>query len=390
MRNFALLRVTAMLKISTATKLDSPSVGDIMRANEGVGPGFDTLRLGLALAIFCSHSFFASQGDNGLLWGTPVRPFLMAMVPVFFGLSGFLVTGSALRTASLQVFLTFRILRILPALVTEVTLSALILGPLLSSVSWHDYFTNREFVEYFGNIIGKIRFVLPGMFLDNPMPGIVNINLWTLKPEFTCYVIMAALILTGVVRKGGWVILSVVAVLIGSLIVNYAHNISENSNGGNNPYIPYVAVLYFMLGAAAFHLRDYVPVDRKLFVISAVDAYILMLHPGYAFAAAIPAMYCMLYIGMQRFPRTRLIESGDYSYGIYLYGFPIQQTLVHLFPIFREAWPMLFLVGAPLTFAFAAVSWHFIEKPTLYLKRFVNRKTSAAKRPARPILALES
>jgi peptidoglycan/LPS O-acetylase OafA/YrhL len=51
---------------------------------------------------------------------------------------------------------------------------------------------------------------------------------------------------------------------------------------------------------------------------------------------------------------------------------------------------MLFLVGAPLTFAFAAVSWHFIEKPTLYLKRFVNRKTSAAKRPARPILALES
>src|SRR5580658_4985585 len=256
MRNFALLRVTAMLtistatkKISTATKLDSPSIGDIMRANEGVGPGFDTLRLGLALAIFCSHSFFASQGDNGLLWGTPVRPFLMAMVPVFFGLSGFLVTGSALRTASLQVFLTFRILRILPALVTEVTLSALILGPLLTSVSWHDYFTNREFVEYFGNIIGKIRFVLPGMFLDNPMPGIVNINLWTLKPEFTCYVIMAALILTGVIKKGRWITLSVIAVLIGSAIINNSHNISENSNGGSNPYIPYVAVLYFMLGA---------------------------------------------------------------------------------------------------------------------------------------------
>jgi peptidoglycan/LPS O-acetylase OafA/YrhL len=397
MRNFALLRVTAMLtistatkKISTATKLDSPSIGDVMRANGGVGPGFDTLRLSLALAIFCSHSFFASQGDNGFLWGTPVRPFLMAMVPMFFGLSGFLVTGSALRTASLQVFLTFRILRILPALVTEVTLSALILGPLLTSVSWHDYFTNREFVEYFGNIIGKIRFVLPGMFLDNPMPGIVNINLWTLKPEFTCYVIMAALILTGVIKKGRWITLSVIAVLIASFIINFAHNISENSNGGNNPYIPYVAVLYFMLGTAAFHLRDYVPIDGKIFAISAVDTYILMLHPGYAFAAAIPAMYCMLYIGMQKFPRTRLIESGDYSYGIYLYGFPIQQTLVHLFPIFREAWPLLFLVGAPLTFAFAAVSWHFIEKPTLSLKRLVGRRTSVAKRPAPAILAAQS
>jgi peptidoglycan/LPS O-acetylase OafA/YrhL len=390
MRIFALLRETAMLTISTATKLDRPSVGDIMRANEGIGPGFDTIRLGLALAIFCSHSFFASQGDNGFLWGTPVRPFLMAMVPMFFGLSGFLVTGSALRSASLQAFLTFRILRILPALVTEVTLSALILGPLLTAVSWHDYFTNREFLEYFGNIIGKIRFVLPGMFLDNPMPGIVNINLWTLKPEFTCYVIMAALILTGIVKKGNLVTLSVAAVLVGSSIINYSHNISENSNGGNNPYIPYVAVLYFMLGVAAFHLRDYVRLDGRLFGVSAIAAYFLMLQPDYAFAAAMPAMYCMLYIGMLKFPRTRLIESGDYSYGIYLYGFPIQQTLVHLFPIFREWWPLLFLVGAPLTFAFAAISWHFIEKPTLSLKRLVNRRTSAAKRPAPAMLAAQS
>jgi len=361
-----------------------------MRANEGVGPGFDTIRLGLALAIFGSHSFFASQGDNGFLWGTPARPFLMAMVPMFFGLSGFLVTGSALRSASLQAFLTFRILRILPALVTEVTLSALILGPLLTAVSWHDYFTNREFLEYFGNIIGKIRFVLPGMFLDNPMPGIVNINLWTLKPEFTCYVIMAAMILTGVIKKGNLLTLSVIAVLIGSAIINNSHNISENSNGGSNPYIPYVAVLYFMLGAIAFHVRDHIRLDAKLFGFSAIMAYVLMLHPGYAFSAAIPAMYCMLYIGMLKFPRTRLIESGDYSYGIYLYGFPIQQTLVHLFPIFREWWPLLFLVGAPLTFAFAAVSWHFIEKPTLSLKRLVARRTNVAKRPAPAILAAQS
>jgi peptidoglycan/LPS O-acetylase OafA/YrhL len=93
---------------------------------------------------------------------------------------------------------------------------------------------------------------------------------------------------------------------------------------------------------------------------------------------------------MQKFPRTRLIESGDYSYGIYLYGFPIQQTLVHLFPIFREAWPLLFLVGAPLTLAFAAVSWHFIEKPTLSLKRLVSRRSGVAKRPAPAMLALES
>jgi peptidoglycan/LPS O-acetylase OafA/YrhL len=123
-------------------------------------------------------------------------------------------------------------------------------------------------------------------------------------------------------------------------------------------------------------LRDDVRLDARLFGISAIAAYALMLHPGSAFAAAIPTTYCVLYIGMLKFPRLRFIESGDYSYGIYLYGFPIQQTLVHLFPIFREWWPLLFVVAAPLTFAFAALSWHLIEKPTLSLKRLVKPEAS--------------
>jgi peptidoglycan/LPS O-acetylase OafA/YrhL len=378
----------AKVKASTAMQPDKTSIGDVMRANGGIGPGFDAVRLGLALSIFCSHSFFTSQGDNGWLWETPVRPFLMAMVPMFFGLSGFLVTGSALRTGSLRVFLTFRILRIAPALVTEVTLSALILGPLLTTVSWHDYFTNREFYEYFGNIIGRIRYVLPGMFLDNPMSGIVNINLWTLKPEFTCYVIMAAMIVTGIVRKNRLLTVSVALVVVASLVINVFYNISEGNNG-HNPFIPYVAVLYFMLGVVAFHLRESIPVDGRLFGVAAVASYLLMLHPGCAFIAAVPTMYCMLYLGMLKYPRSRILESGDYSYGVYLYGFPIQQTLVHLVPIFREWWPLLFVVGAPMTVAFAMFSWHFIEKPTLSLKRLVSRDSNAGTRQAAAALVVE-
>jgi peptidoglycan/LPS O-acetylase OafA/YrhL len=364
-----------MSKLLTESKSEKTSIGSVMRANGGTGPGFDALRLGLAASIFFSHSFFSSQGDNGWLWGTPVRPLLMALVPMFFALSGFLVTGSAVRVASLRVFLTFRILRIVPALMTEVVLCALILGPLLTTVSLHDYFTNREFYEYFGNVIGKVRYVLPGMFLDNPMPGVVNINVWTLKPEFICYVTMAAMIVTGLIKKGNLIPLFALTVLFISILVNNTYNISELNNG-NNPYAPYVMVVYFLLGVAAYHLRDDVRLDARLFGISAIAAYALMLHPGSAFAAAIPTTYCVLYIGMLKFPRLRFIESGDYSYGIYLYGFPIQQTLVHLFPIFREWWPLLFVVAAPLTFAFAALSWHLIEKPTLSLKRLVKPEAS--------------
>jgi peptidoglycan/LPS O-acetylase OafA/YrhL len=99
-------------------------------------------------------------------------------------------------------------------------------------------------------------------------------------------------------------------------------------------------------------------------------------HPGYAYVAAFPVTYCMVYLGMLPLPRISLLQMGDYSYGIYLYGFPIQQTLVHFFPVFREHWPLLFCVAAPLTLSFAMLSWHFIERPTLQLKRIVAPKIS--------------
>jgi peptidoglycan/LPS O-acetylase OafA/YrhL len=341
-----------------------------MRDNLGAGPGFDTMRLTLALAIFCSHSWFTSQGDDGSLWRTPLRPVLLAMVPMFFGLSGFLVTGSAIRTGSLQVFMTFRILRIVPALATEVVLSALILGPFLTVVPLHEYFSSLQFYEYFGNIVGRIRFVLPGMFLHNPLPYFVNINLWTLLPEFICYNVMAGLIISGLLRRVGILTIGLIVLTVAAIVTNVFYEISEQ-NGGYNIYLWYVPFYYFLVGIAAFCWRDRIPVDARLFGAALIASYALMIRPGLAFVATVPVMYCVLYLGMQRWPRIKLIENGDYSYGVYLYGFPIQQTLVYLFPFFRDWWFLLFAVAAPITLAFAMFSWHVVEKPTLSLKRFV-------------------
>jgi peptidoglycan/LPS O-acetylase OafA/YrhL len=89
------------------------------------------------------------------------------MVPAFFALSGFLVTGSALRLRATAPFLTFRVLRILPALLVEVTLSALILGALFTTLPLKSYFSDPQFFRYFGNIVGLITFHLPGVFESN-------------------------------------------------------------------------------------------------------------------------------------------------------------------------------------------------------------------------------
>jgi len=344
----------------------------IMDQNRGAGPGFDLMRLGLALTIFITHSYFVSQGDDGSLWQGPLRPLLVSLVPVFFGVSGFLVTGSAVRTAALKVFVAFRVLRIAPALVTEVCLSALILGPLVTRLPLRDYFGDHAFFEYFGNVLGRIRFVLPGVFLDNPMPDFVNVNLWTLRPEFYCYAIMATLMVLGLAAKPRVLTWLVMVTALALTAINFFHNLSDKPDG----YQMNVPVFYFFVGALAYHWRARIIIDLRLFGACAVLSYLLLRHPGYAYVAAFPVTYCMIYLGMLPLPRISLLQMGDYSYGIYLYGFPIQQTLVHFFPVFREHWPLLFCVAAPLTLSFAMLSWHFIERPTLQLKGIVAPKIS--------------
>ena len=188
--------------------------GDALCLHRGEGPGFAILRLLLALAIFLIHARYLShlggspdpaapaelgkevQQDIGA-W-TAERPFFVAQVAAFFALSGFLVTESALRVRYMSTFLAFRAFRIFPALFVEVTLSALLLGPLFTRLLLHEYFSNSQFFRYFGNIIGWIIFYLPGVFETNRY-NIVNANLWTLPSEFDCYFITALLMLTGAI-----------------------------------------------------------------------------------------------------------------------------------------------------------------------------------------------
>jgi peptidoglycan/LPS O-acetylase OafA/YrhL len=110
------------------------SIGDVLDDNRGVGPGFDFLRVALALGIVVWH---APQIANGS--GLPnITRFIWfpnyGMLVMFFALSGFLITGSAQRLG-LRNFLINRGLRIFPALFLEVTLSAFVLGPIFTSLS---------------------------------------------------------------------------------------------------------------------------------------------------------------------------------------------------------------------------------------------------------------
>ena len=99
----------------------------------------------------------------------------LAVLPMFFALSGFLVVGSAIRLSALTPFLLSRGLRIIPALATEITISALLIGSALTSLPLREYFTSRGLLEYFGSLTGRVVFELPGViFIGNPNSVQVN------------------------------------------------------------------------------------------------------------------------------------------------------------------------------------------------------------------------
>src|ERR1700753_4196962 len=132
---------------------------------------------------------------------------------VFLRSAGFLVAGSLERN-SLPAFMTLRALRIFPALTAEVVISAVIIGPLVTAMPLSDYFVQRKFLSYFLNVIGYIHFELPGVFSANPLPRLVNLQLWTVPFELECYIVLGALALFGLVAKRERLATAVVALTL--------------------------------------------------------------------------------------------------------------------------------------------------------------------------------
>jgi peptidoglycan/LPS O-acetylase OafA/YrhL len=348
------------------------SLGQRLSDLKGIGPGFDHLRVGLALSILTWHSFSISYGQayGRTLPIFPVPVLLAALLPMFFGLSGFLVMGSAQRTGELKTFITFRVLRILPALFTEIMISALVLGPLLTSLPLKQYYTNPMFLEYFGSLIGRVRFSLPGLFLDNPAPQLVNFALWTVGPEILCYIIMSLLLLTGAfrsVKAMTWVtiVYSLATVLIGWIFPSH----------GTIEVLPAKLLIFcFLVGNLIYLYRDRLPFSRATALIASavsLGLILLMQTTGTEILAylAVPGLiYTVAVVGLSDLPRLPFFHRGDYSYGIYIYGFPIQQAVAHFLPNYRF-WYVNLAIALPVTLLFAVASWHIIEKPVLGLRK---------------------
>jgi peptidoglycan/LPS O-acetylase OafA/YrhL len=343
----------------------SITIEDRMQSAGGAMTGFDYLRIALSVAVLCWHSIRNSTGSIELdhaLWSGSCRFLPAAIIPTFFALSGFLVAGSLDRTR-LVPFMTLRFLRLVPALAVEITLSALILGLIFTTLPRSQYLTHEQFYSYFLNIVGSVQYRLPGVFETNPDGGTVNAQLWTIPFELECYFALVLLSLSTLVRRR----LAFISVAFGlSLALTVWTLLGHPADP--TTHIPGRALVLSFLAAVSLYLyRGVIPYSNVVGVLSAIAAAALLEIPDAAYLAAFPVAYMTVWIGLMRPPA---IPFGDLSYGIYLFHFPIEQTVMHMFPGVRTWW-MLTLVTLPFATICAWLSWNLIEKPILTRKKAI-------------------
>jgi peptidoglycan/LPS O-acetylase OafA/YrhL len=291
---------------------------------------------------------------------------------MFFALSGFLVAGSYARCETVASFLFLRMIRIFPALAFETLISAFIIGPLFTTFTLPQYFTDHRFYSYFLNILGDVHYFLPGVFASNPSPNTVNGQLWTVPFELKCYILACVLSIFGIYKNGRYLFSAFVVLQI--VMLQRAATYGEVSAAvpGN------VLVLCFLAGFILFRIKGVLRVHFGFFLAAIAVHFLLYFVKFGDYCVALPDAYITIYLGTLNPPRLALLKHGDYSYGIYLYGFAIQQSVAALGQ-WTHDWRISLALSGPIIFLAAFVSWHVLEKRALQMKALVKHIDSRLK-----------
>jgi len=347
---------------------------DRLIATGGRPAGFDYLRIGLATAVIFFHSFDLTAGHNVAFEAMHgiFRPLDALVLPMFFSLSGFLVAGSFERSRTLISFLGLRAIRLVPALLIETVLSAIVIGLLFTDISYKQYFSSPTFFSYFLNIIGDIHYHLPGVFTENRFPSLVNGQLWTIPWELKCYASISFISIIGLARRKTLFLVLLILLNL-ALFVHHGFLGTRHTHHeiGANAFDGILLVLSFLYGISFYFFRLSMVWSKWVF-IAAMPLVLLFTSLPIAFfgdwLTPILIAYITVYLGLLEPRRSKLISSGDYSYGVYLYGFPVQQALVATRGAAGIHWYINFPLALTLAVLLAMASWHVVEKHAARLR----------------------
>jgi peptidoglycan/LPS O-acetylase OafA/YrhL len=323
------------------------------------------LRLLAALGVMVQHAALLTGGYEAMPWAM----WLLGHVCVgaFFAISGFLIPGSFERAASAGDFVLARALRIMPALALCVLLTALALGPLVTTLAPTDYLDDPRTTAF---VIGNLSLFwetrpLPGVFEGNPVPH-AQITFWTLKHEAAAYAMVLVLGLAGLLRNR--VGLALLLVMFGAVSVLIVRTEASDPAALPEGLLSFRRVAtYFCFGIVAHVLRERLPLSGAACLALLTLTHLFWWTPLFHVLLPLTVAYGTLWLAyVPRGPILGFNRLGDYSYGVYVFAVPVQQLCVMLLEPHGAAANTLYALGP--TMLLAALSWHLVEKPSLALR----------------------
>jgi len=340
---------------------------------DGRDNNFNLVRFVAAILVLFSHSFALALGSGnaeplrnsiGMTWGS-------ISVDVFFTASGFLICRSWLIRKNTVGFVWARVIRIWPGLIIVVCFCTFIVGPIFSSLKVWGYFTDFGTFKFFAKNIMLFRGIeanLPGVFLEVPYKSPVNGSLWTLPWELSLYAIIAVcLSVCGFLKR--MISIAVMDVKYSLLFIYLILFIIDAYFRFN--LVPKVGTHLFCMffaGATYYCWRDRIKLRASWFYLMLVILFSsLLIGNAFIFAYLIVVPYLLFYLvyipgGLVR----KYNKLGDYSYGVYIYSFPVQQSIASLAPSCSVFF--MFTVSIVATLILAILSWHLVEKKCLRFK----------------------
>ena len=346
------------------------------------------IRVMLAITVMVSHAILLGGYADEQLKNTNLSTIALYG---FFGISGFLIAGSAGRNG-LGRYLWQRFLRIFPGFWVCLFVTAF----LFAGVAWvfgHQGTPNCGYACFVDHSDGPFQYVFHNSLLkinqslisgtprNIPFAYSWNGPLWSLSYEFLCYLMLAALAVFGLLRRRAVVLALAGLTWAVEFAVSAGLNTQLHTLDGSIFYLGHLAVFIplFLTGSVIYLYRDRI-MDSGLLALALSAVFVASLwwpldlptnrFTGQIGGAALwaPALvYPLLWLGFH-LPFQRFGAKNDYSYGIYIYAWPVQELLV-VWGVQRLGYPAYVLIGVMATVPFAVASWWLVEKRALALKK---------------------
>ena len=294
-------------------------------------------------------------------------------------ISGFLITQSFIYSKSIGSYLLKRVLRVIPAFAASLILIAFIVGPLITKMDVASYFTSGGKANPFAFILLNLTFNIAGyswtpqdIFALNPFPSSANGSMWTLKHEVAMYLALPVLSFFLFFRVRILMLLMAIFtfLLVCAEITTGFHLLHLHPHFwvlGQYEYVNFIKLAYFFLAGTVFYLySDRIYYHPRFILLAAVGIMVANAagHLMIGLMLLLPYLVIGLAVGLKW---SWFRKYGDFSYGMYIYAFPCQQTIVYLFQEHLTITSMFFS-SFLLTLAIAIPSWHYLEQPILQLK----------------------